>query len=50
MDKDLRAALSRRDESETAIIIPLCESAFGAHMKALSTEFSGAPLAARPLQ
>lgn len=36
MNKDLRATLSRCDESEAAIIVPLCESAFGAHMKGLT--------------
>jgi hypothetical protein len=42
MDKDLRAALRRRDESETAIIIPLGQSAFDAHMKGLTIALSGA--------
>lgn len=42
MDKDLRAPLRRRDESETAIIIPLCQSAFDAHMKGLTIALSGA--------
>jgi len=33
MNKDFRATLSRGDESETTIIIPLRELAFEAHMK-----------------
>ena len=36
MNEDLRATLNRGDESETAIIIPLCESAFDAHVKGLT--------------
>jgi hypothetical protein len=38
VNKYLRATLSGRDESEAAIIIPFCESAFDAHMKGVSLE------------
>lgn len=41
MNKDLGATLSRCDESEAAIIVPLCESAFCAHTKGLTLGLTG---------
>jgi hypothetical protein len=41
MNEDLRATLNRGDESEAAIIVPLCESTLSAHTKGLTFDVTG---------